>query len=230
MRAGVAGGEHTENRTEQHTIEGDTDPVEVAQNKETVKAHIQKENGIAVVGGKVDDMAVVGDHVPIGLPMHLHTQGADDAKTEENDAKCIDDGGGCHGGIGNVGGSLQAHCFIQNTLEQKCHHAHGQRGGVQSEALVDSGGIVQAGRHEETDNEADRKGQRYTVDGESSGIGIGVTDHQLRNKGRKAGGEEHTVGVVTQTLFAHQAVKHHAGGGGEHVQRMDAPSAKTGGQ
>jgi hypothetical protein len=30
-------------------------------------------------------MAVVGDHIPIGLPMHLHTQGAEDAKGEEKE-------------------------------------------------------------------------------------------------------------------------------------------------
>ena len=71
---------------------------------------------------------------------------------------------------------------------------------------------------------------RPTVDGESGGIGIGVTDHQLRNKGRKAGGEEHTVGVVAQAFLADEAIEHDTGGGGEHIQRMDAPSTETGGE
>ena len=92
------------------------------------------------------------------------------------------------------------------------------------------GGVGKAGGQEEADEEAHSQRDQNALQIEADGFRVGVADHQVRNQGRDAGGEEHGVDIGAELLLFHDAVDHHAENGGPDVQNVDTPGAEAQGQ
>ena len=159
-----------------------------------------------------------------------HQQRSQDAGAEQENAEGVADHGGDHTQVGHRLGHFHTHGLVQEALEQEGGHAHRQGGGIQVEALMYDGGIVQASGNKESGNQANGQGHGKTGGRKSHHLRIGVADQQLGNKGSKAGGEQHGIGMVADLLLPLQAVQHHTQHGGPHIQDMDAPGAEAGGE
>ena len=232
MGAGVAAGQHTEQDAEGHAVEGAADEVVVAQNEQTVYAHIHQEGCLAIGGGEAGGLGFVHHQCPVVLGGAAHGQGNEHQHTEHNQAEgvCRSPGGNRQGFGGRCGGQGHAHGLIQHGLEEEGSHAHRHGGVVQVISLVHLGGMGQTGGEEEANDQPHEDGQSHPGDPEAHSLGVGIAHHQLGNQGSNAGGEQHGIDVGAALLPLYQAVEHHAQNAGPHVQHIYAPGGKAQGQ
>ena len=129
-----------------------------------------------------------------------------------------------------TGGQSHTHGLVQGTVEEEGGHAHRQGGGVQVEALVYLGREGQTRREEESDEGTHQQGHADAGQVEANYLRMGIADHQVRDQGGDAGGEEHGIDVGAEFLLLHQAVQPHTENAGPQVQNVDAPYTEAGGQ
>ena len=95
---------------------------------------------------------------------------------------------------------------------------------------MNDGRIAQPGRQEEPHHKAHPQRQQDAGEGESRHRLVGIADHQFGHKRRKAGGKQHLVGVIPDFFLPYHRMEYHTQHRGPHIQNIDAPGAKAGGQ
>ena len=153
-----------------------------------------------------------------------------DEQGEEDDAEGVADHGIHDAQVRNCVRHGDAHGLVEEAVEQEGGHADGQGGGIEGEALVDLGGVVETGGHEVSHQDAQDQRQCHAGGMDAYNLGLGIAHHQLGHEGRQTGGEEHGVGTGTQLLTLDDTVDGHTDDGGPDVQNVDAPGAEAHGQ
>ena len=232
MRAGIGGSQHAEDNAHGHAVEGDAHQVVVRQNEQAEHAHIHQEHSVAISAGETGHMYRIGQQLSIIPGFAAQQQGQNHTPAEQDAAEYIHRQPGGHLQLGCVCAVGQGHAqgLEQHGIDEEGHHADGKGGGVQVKALVYLRRERHACRQEKADGDAHHQGNQDSLQIEAHRFRIGVTDHQIRQQWRNAGGEEHGIDHGAELGPLHQAVEHHAQHGGPDVQDVDAPGGESQGQ
>ena len=173
-------------------------------------------------------MILGGQQLHILLGLAAQGQSTHDAQAEDHGAEDVDGGLRSNSQIGSHTGQIDAHGLIQGRIQEEGDEAHGDRSGVQVEALVDLRRMAQTGGDQEADEHAHDQGHDQAGQVEANHFGVGITHQQIGQQGGDAGGEDH--GVDIHLLLLHQAVQHNTQHGGQDVDHIHAPGGEAHGE
>ena len=245
MRTGVTGGEHTEHDAEGHAGPSGAHPgsgvdqggeIEVRHDHQAENARIHQKCTGAILGREADAVAGILHQIPVILRLGAHQQCKDNKAGEEHDSKDIAAVEEVHLGphqnlqVCHIADLPSQQHIVQHHPQEECGQAHRQSRGEMIVALMAGRCVGQACRQEKADDQTNEQRNSQTQPVKANDLCAGVTQQQIGDQGRNAGGEHHGIGKASQFFLFHQGIQTDAQNGGDHIENVHAPRAKAYGQ